>query len=103
MLGELSVEKPGVNLPRMCLPTDGLNPAAEVSGERIEIQLQASAGKYGQAIRSQYFYEGVYDRMSHGLSARSDFQYGDNLGAGVDREPNPECVGARTGLGAQFI
>jgi hypothetical protein len=100
---ELSVEESYADLPVACLPTEGLNPAAEVGSECIEIQLQAIAGEYGQTIRSQYFHECVHDDMSHRLSARPNFQHGDDFGTSVDGEPNPQRVSSLAGLGAELI
>jgi len=44
MFDDLSVEKPGADLPLVCLPSHRLGPTAKVRSERVEIQLQAIAG-----------------------------------------------------------
>jgi hypothetical protein len=41
MFDKLSVEKPGVDLPVASLPPRVLNPATEVGGQRVEVQLHA--------------------------------------------------------------
>jgi hypothetical protein len=103
MFDELSVEELPVDLPVMCLPTDSLNPAAEVGSERIEVQFQAIAGEYRQTIWSQPFHEIMHDGMGHRLRTRSNFERGYNFGPSIDGEPNPESVGALAGLGAKLI
>lgn len=103
MLAELPIEKPSVNLPLKGMPPNDLNPSAEVGGERIEVQLQAITGEYGETIPCQHFHKCMYNGMGRGLSARPNFEHGDNFGARVDSEPNPESVSALTGLGAKLI
>jgi len=110
---ELSVEKPGADLPVVCVPPHSLGPSAKMGREGLEVELQAIAGKYRHAIRSQHFYKRVYDRMGHPhsaalrgagrLSARSNFEHGNYFGASIDSEPNPESVGALASLGAKLI
>jgi hypothetical protein len=109
MFDDLSVEKPGADLPLVGLPPHRLGPTAKVRRERVEVQLQAITGEYGQAIWCQHLHERVHDGMGHptslrcggrcGLSARPNFQHGDDFGARVDSEPNPQRVHVPAGLG----
>jgi hypothetical protein len=41
--------------------------------------------------------------VSHRLGTRPDFQHGDDFGASIDGQPNPQGVGLLAGLGAKFI
>ena len=103
VFGELSVKEVSADLPLMGLPPDGLHPSAEVGRQRVKVQLQAVAGENGQAIWSQHFHESMHDGMGHRLSARPNFEYGNDFGASIDGEPDPESVSALAGPGAQFI
>lgn len=103
MFGELPIEELSTDLPVASLLPHALNPAAEVGGQRVEIQLQALTGKYGQAVRCQDFDQGMYDGMSHRLRARSNFQHSNDFGASIDGEPNPQRVSLLTGLGTELI
>ncbi len=90
MFDDLSVEKPGVDLPLASLLAHRLNPAAEVGCEGVKVQFQAIAGEDVGPIRCQRFHQSMHDGMGHGLRARPDFQDRDELRAGVDGEPHPQ-------------
>jgi hypothetical protein len=86
---ELAIQEMGADLPVAGALAHGCHPVAEMSRQSVEAEFQAMAGKGGQVIGSQYLDKGMDDGVCHGLSAGSDLEHREELGEGIERDPNP--------------
>ena len=71
--------------------------------EGIEVQVQAIAGEQGEASRGQSLSERVDEPMGHGLGAGAELEHGQNLGARIESQPQPEHLTGTAQPCANFI
>ena len=69
----------------------------------IEVQVEPVTGKERDATRSQALSQSVDELMSHVLCAGSELKHGQNLGARINGQPQPEHLGTSAEPCAQFI
>jgi negative regulator of sigma E activity len=74
-----------------------------MSGESIEVHIQAITGEDWEAARCQNLSQGVNDPMRRVLRARAQMEHRKKLRAGVDDEPEPQHVLATPEPRSQFI
>jgi hypothetical protein len=74
-----------------------------MSGQRVEVEIEAIAGEDRQAARSQVPSQGVDNGMSHGLRARIELEHGQNLRARINDQTQPEHVSGATQSGSNFV
>ena len=74
-----------------------------MSGESVEIGIEAIAGEERHAARSQLLAQAVNEQMSHAMGARTQQQHGHAFGERIDGHPEPQdlCVAAQPR--AEFI
>ena len=74
-----------------------------MSRQSIKVEIEPITGEEREAIGSQDLSQGVDHPMSHVLGAGTELKHRQNLGARVDRHPQPEHVLRAAQPGSQFI
>ncbi len=64
-----------------------------MSGEGVEIGIEAVAGEEGQAARSQLLSQAVDEQMSHTMGARTQLPHWNTFGEWIDGHPEPQDLG----------
>jgi hypothetical protein len=100
---DLGIEQAGQGAPDWFGLTEVLNPLTEVGGERVEIQFQAITTEDGQVRRRQGLAHLMDEVMGKGLRAWAEEEGWDELGGGVQGDPQPEIVRGLTGVGEEFV
>ena len=101
----LAVDQPRCYLPLVHVPPSMTQhePLTKVGRERIKVHIEAIAGEKGEAARGQHLSERVDEPMGHVLGARAELKHRQNLGEGIDGQPEPENLVGAAEPGAQFI
>jgi hypothetical protein len=70
-----------------------------MSGECIEVEIEAITGEEGDAARNQEVSQGMDDQVRRVLRAGAEIQHGQQLGARIDGQPQPQhlCGAAQPG------
>ena len=74
-----------------------------MSGEGVEIGIEAVAGKEGQAARNQLLAQAVDEQLGHPVGARTELQHGNACGERIDVDPEPQDLGVAAQPRAEFI
>jgi hypothetical protein len=69
----------------------------------IEVEVEPITGEKRKTAWGQHLSQGVNHRMGHVLGAGAYLEDGQNLGAGINRQPEPEHVLRAAQPGSQFI
>jgi hypothetical protein len=80
-----------------------LEPLAKVSGEGIEVHIEAITGKDWEAAGSQDLSQGVDHSLSQVLCTRTELKHRQHLGEGIDGQPEPQHLLGAAEPGAQFV
>jgi hypothetical protein len=100
---DLSIEQARVDTPGAAAFIGGLHPSPEMGRERIKVERQAIAGENGQTVLGQALGDVMDQLMGERLGAWAEGEGGDQLGAGVARDPEPGGFGGGVELQAKFI
>ncbi len=73
-----------------------------MSCQRIEVEIEPIAGEKGNTARGQAPSQGVDHRMGHVLRTKTELKHGQNLGARIDNQPQPEHLGWSGGAWCEF-
>jgi len=90
---DLAIEQVEGDLPAEFARSHIGDPLTEMSGEGIEVEVEAIAGEDGETAWSQDERQRMDDGMRHSSSAWADQQRGDEPSDGVEGDPHPEVVG----------
>jgi hypothetical protein len=74
-----------------------------MSGQRVEGEIEPIAGEEGHAAQCQAPSQGVDHCMCHVLRTKTELKHGQNLGARIDNQPQPEHLGGAAEPGANFV
>ncbi len=74
-----------------------------MSGEGVEVYMQAITGEDWEAARSQHVSQGVNEQMRRVLRSRAQMEHGKNLRERVNGEPKPQHLCGAPKPGAQFV
>ncbi|TMD44115.1 MAG: hypothetical protein E6I90_10015 [Chloroflexi bacterium] len=101
----LAIDQARRHLPLLHLPssTTHLEPLTEVSRQRIEVEVEPITGEKRQTVRDQALSQNVDDRMRHVLRAGTQLEHRQNLGAGIDDQPQPQNLLGAAQPGAQLV
>ncbi len=101
----LTVDQPSCHLPPAHVPPSlaHLEPLSKMSRKGIEVHIEAITGEQRQTIMGQKPSQGVDEHMRRMLCAGTQMQYGQNLGEGVDSQPQPKHLGGAAQPCSQFI
>lgn len=69
-----------------------MQPGSKVCGERIEVEIQAIAGKGWNIPRSEDVGDSVNQCVCGGLGAWTELSGGDQFGFGIESQPEPDLV-----------
>ena len=85
----LPIDQAHRHLPLACFPhlAAHLEPLSKVSGEGIEVHIEAITGEEWQAVRSQELSQGVDNHMCHVLCAETQIEHGKNLRVRINSQP----------------
>src|SRR5436309_694337 len=72
--------------------TTHLSPVSKMGREGIEVEVEPITGEKRKTAWGQHLSQRVNHRMGHVLGAGTQLEDGQNLGARVDRHPQPEHV-----------
>lgn len=101
-LDQLTIQKPGVELPLTGALAEGRHPIAEMGGERVKVELETVAGKSWQMLRCQDLDERMDNGVRGGLRPRTQLKNRDQLGWGVEGDPHPKMLHTLAGFGANL-
>jgi hypothetical protein len=101
----LPIDQAHRHLPLACFPPLAihLEPLSKVSGEGIEVQIEAITGEDWEAAGSQDLSQGVDHSMSQVLCTRTELKHRQNLGEGIDGQPEPQHLLGAAEPGAQLV
>ena len=101
----LTVDQPSCHLPpeHISPSLTHLEPLTKVSRERIEIEIKPVTGKERKESRGQSLSERVDEPMGDSLGAGAELKHGQNLGARIESQPEPEHLTGTAQPGANFI
>ncbi len=74
-----------------------------MSGEGVEVGMEAITGEEGQAARSQLLAQAVDEQLSHSVGARTELQHWNAFGKWIDGHPEPQDLGVAAQPRAEFI
>jgi hypothetical protein len=74
-----------------------------MSGECIEVEIEAITGEAGDAARNQEVSQGMDDQVRRVLRAGAEIQHGQQLGARIDGQPQPQHLCGAAQPGSQFV
>jgi hypothetical protein len=80
--------------------TPHLSPVSKMGCESIKVQIEAITGKEWETAKGQAQPQSVDEPMRHVLRAGTQLEDGQNLGAGIDGQPEPEYVCGAAEAGA---
>jgi hypothetical protein len=80
-----------------------LEPLSEMGGKGLKIAIEPITGKEWDTARGQDPSEGVDHGMGGVLCARTQIEHGNNLGAWVDGQPEPQHLLSSAEPRAQFV
>jgi hypothetical protein len=101
----LAVHQARRYLPSTCLPPSmpHLKPVSKMSRQGIEVQIEAITGEERQTVIGQEPSQGVDEQVCHVLCAGTQMEHGQNLGARVDGQPEPQHLCGAAQPGAQLV
>ena len=80
-----------------------LEPLTKVGSDHIEVEIEPVTGEERQTAGSQELSQGVDEQVRRMLCARTQSEHRQNLGEGIDGQPQPEHLGGAAQPGTQFI
>src|SRR5215469_4541431 len=83
--------------------TSHLSPVSKMSGECIEVHIEAITGENWETARSQTLSQRVNEPMRRLLRTRTELKHRDDLGEGIDGQPQPEDLCGAAQSGSQFV